>query len=708
MQLSQHQTDNQDIIYTCPMHSEIRQTKSGHCPVCGMSLEPVRLTASDVLDVDYLDMRRRFILALILTLPIFILEMGGHGLHHLVNSGLSAWMQMLLATPVVLWCGLPFFQRGLQSVVTRHLNMFTLIALGVGVSWVYSMVATLFPDWFPEAFRNEQGQVAVYFESAAVISTLVLAGQVLEISARKRTGSAIRALLNLIPESAHRINVNGLIEDVALNQVHPGDILQIRPGEKIPVDGEVIEGQSHVDESMITGEPMPVARGVGARVIGATMNQMGSFVMRAQYVGNDTMLARIVQMVSEAQRSQAPIQRLADKVSGWFVPVVLLIALISFFVWAMYGPTPASSYGLIAAVSVLIIACPCALGLATPMSIMVGVGRGARNGVLIKNAEALEIMEQVNTLVVDKTGTLTEGRPRLTRIVTAPGFEENELLELAAALEYHSEHPLARAIISAARERDIPRVPVSDFNAPTGKGVTAYVNGRALAFGNSKLMQDYGAINDDLFFQADKLRSIGATVMFLSIDAELVALFAVEDPVKSSTPSAIRQLQAYGIEVIMMTGDSKKTAEAIAADLGISRVFAEIGPEDKGRLVDELKQQGKIVAMAGDGINDAPALAKANIGIAMSTGTDVAIETAGITLLQGDLSGIVKARRLSKATMRNIRQNLFFAFVYNFLGVPLAAGILYPFTGLLLSPIIAAAAMSLSSVSVIVNALRLR
>ncbi|QLZ68022.1 copper-translocating P-type ATPase [Legionella sp. PC1000] len=570
------------------------------------------------------------------------------------------------------------------------------------------MVAVLLPGVFPIAFRSQEGVVAVYFEAAAVITTLVLLGQVLELKAREQTGSAIRALLKLAPDSAHRIKNDGSEEEVSLDRINIGDLLRVRPGEKIPVDGEVQEGRSFVDESMVTGEPIPVTKEAGAKVIGATINQTGSFVMKALHVGSDTMLSRIVQMVSDAQRSRASIQRLADTVSGWFVPAVILIAMLSFILWALLGPQPSLSYGLIAAVSVLIIACPCALGLATPMSIMVGVGKGAQSGVLIKNAEALERMEKVNTLVVDKTGTLTEGHPKLTQIVTDQGLNEEEALVLAASLEHQSEHPLAQAIVSAAKEKQLALEPVQDFDAPTGKGVVGKVNGHRVAIGNIKLMQEHGNDNASLFEKADEFRGKGASVMFMAINDKTVALLVVEDPIKSTTPETIRSLQQSGIEIYMLTGDSKKTAEAVAGTLGIKKVVAEIMPEDKSRIISELKEKGLTVAMAGDGVNDAPALARADIGIAMGTGTDVAIESAGITLLHGDLRGIAKARRLSEETMSNIRQNLFFAFIYNILGVPLAAGILYPFTGLLLSPIIAALAMALSSVSVIINALRLR
>lgn len=697
------------VIYTCPMHPEVRQSNPGICPICGMTLEPESITTEEGASPEYLDMRWRFWVGLILTLPIVVLEMGTHGFQHFISANFSNWIQLLLATPVVLWGGWPFFVRGWHSLKTRQLNMFTLIAMGIGVAWAYSMVAVLFPGIFPLAFRSQFGTVAVYFEAAAVITTLVLLGQVLELKAREQTGSAIRALLKLAPESAHRIKEDGGEEEVSLDKVHVGDKLRVRPGEKIPVDGEVLEGRSFIDESMVTGEPIPVTKEAGAKVIGATINQTGSFIMKAMHVGSDTMLARIVQMVSEAQRSRAPIQRLADTVSGWFVPAVILVAVLSFILWALFGfAQPAFSYGLIAAVSVLIIACPCALGLATPMSIMVGVGKGAQSGVLIKNAESLERMEKVNTLVVDKTGTLTEGRPKLTRIVTDDEFDEEAILTFAASIEHQSEHPLATAIVMAAKEKQLSLGRVEDFEAPTGKGVIGKVNGYRIAVGNARLMQEYGSDKLALFEKADELRSKGASVMFMAVDGKTVALLVVEDPIKSTTPETIRELQQSGIEMVMLTGDSKKTAEAVADTLGIKKVVAEIMPQDKSRIVSELRDKGLVVAMAGDGVNDAPALAKADIGIAMGTGTDVAIESAGITLLHGDLRGIAKARRLSEITMSNIRQNLFFAFIYNVLGVPLAAGVLYPITGLLLSPIIAAAAMALSSVSVIVNALRLR
>ncbi|HHF7376111.1 copper-transporting P-type ATPase [Legionella bozemanae] len=692
-------------IYTCPMHPEIRQSGPGHCPVCGMALEPETVSAEKE-NPEYKSMKYRFWLALILSIPVVVLEMGGH-LFHFISANSSAWIQFVLATPVVLWCGLPFFQRGFLSLKTRQLNMFTLIAMGIGVAWVYSAIALLFPGLFPTTFRN-QGVISVYFEAAAVITTLVLLGQVLELKAREQTGGAIRALLSLAPESARRIDQEGNEEEVTLDQVQVGDMLRVRPGEKIPVDGEVLEGISNVDESMVTGESMPINKEAGSKVIGATINQNGSFIMKAEHVGSDTMLSHIVQMVSDAQRSRAPIQRLADTVSGWFVPAVILIAVVAFIVWFFLGPQPSFSYGLLAAVSVLIIACPCALGLATPMSIMVGVGKGAQNGVLVKNAEALEQMEKVNLLVVDKTGTLTLGHPKLTQIISEKKYETDELLALAAALEYQSEHPLANAITTAAKEKQLSFATATDFKAIAGQGIIGKVDGSKIALGNWQLMQEYGSNNTSLVESADELRAQGATVMFMAVDDETIAILAVEDPVKSSTPDAILELQKNEIEIYMLTGDSKKTAESVASRLGIKNVLAEIMPEEKRRIVSELKEKGFIVAMAGDGVNDAPALAIADIGIAMGTGTDVAIESAGITLLHGDLNGIVKAHHLSRATMSNIRQNLFFAFIYNGLGVPLAAGVLYPVTGLLLNPIIAATAMALSSVSVIINALRLR
>ncbi|PJE17686.1 MAG: copper-translocating P-type ATPase [Legionella sp.] len=699
---------NGPVVYTCPMHPEIRQEKPGTCPLCGMGLEPEAISIEETSNPEYLDMSRRFWIALTLSLPVFILAMGEHIFAQWLPISLSMWIQLILATPVVLWCGWPFFQRGWQSLKSHHLNMFTLIAMGTAVAWGYSVIATLLPNLFPLSFRNMDGMVGVYFEAAAVITTLVLLGQMLELKAREKTGGAIRALLKLAPETAHRLQENDQESEIGLEQVLVGDRLRVRPGEKIPVDGELIEGQSNVDESLVTGEPLAVTKKIGDKLIGATINLTGSFVMKAEHVGSDTMLSRIVQMVSDAQRSRAPIQRLADSVSGWFVPIVIFFALLAFILWAIFGPPPAVSYGLIAAVSVLIIACPCALGLATPMSIMVGIGKGAGNGVLIKNAESLERMEKVDTLVVDKTGTLTEGHPKLTRLIPLGNFTEEEILTLAASLENHSEHPLAYAIVTAAHEKNLSLASVNDFEALTGKGVRGTINNQVIAIGTASLMQELGINPQARSSQADELRSEGASVMFMAIDQQIAAILAIEDPIKSTTIAAIKALQNKGIEVVMLTGDNKKTAEAVASKLGIKTVIAEVLPADKSRIVAELQQKNRIVAMAGDGVNDAPALAKADIGIAMGTGTDVAIESAGITLLHGDLHGIVKARHLSESTMKNIRQNLFFAFIYNLLGVPIAAGILYPFIGLLLSPMISAAAMSLSSVSVILNALRLR
>nr|WP_274518104.1 copper-translocating P-type ATPase [Legionella oakridgensis] len=695
-------------VYVCPMHPEVRQAKPGSCPICGMSLELATTASDDIESTEYNDMYLRFWLALILSLPIVVLDMGQHFFAEVISTQHAVWIQMMLATPVVLWCGWPFFQRAGKSFVSKHLNMFTLISIGIGVAWGYSVFAALFPALFPKTFRNAQGMVAVYFEAAAMITTLVLLGQVLELKARKQTGSAIRALLKLTPDVAHRLNEEGHEEETLLYEIQEGDLLHVRPGEKIPVDGEILDGKSHVDESMVTGEPMPVEKNKHSKVIGGTINQTGSFTMKALHVGQDTMLARIVQMVSDAQHSRASIQRLADQVSGWFVPIVLLVALTTFIAWAMVGPEPSFAYGLIAAVSVLIIACPCALGLATPMSIMVGVGEGARNGVLIKDAEALECMEKVDVLVVDKTGTLTEGKPTLTKIITAAGFREEDVLAAAAAVEYNSEHPLAHAIVRAAKEKKLSYSNVTDFEALTGKGVIGIVNAQRVAVGNAKLMEEI-LIGENLFLEsADEWRSEGASVMYVAIADKLAALFVVEDPMKPNTKMAINRLQKQGIYMVMLTGDSRKTAEAVASKLGIQQVEAEVMPEDKNNIIEALKKKHHTVAMAGDGVNDAPALARADIGIAMGTGTDVAIESAGITLLHGDLNGIVKARDLSKMTLHNIRQNLFFAFIYNALGVPIAAGVLYPFFGLLLSPIMAAAAMSLSSVSVIANSLRLR
>jgi P-type Cu+ transporter len=697
-------------IYTCPMHPQIRQIGPGACPICGMALEPELVEATSEPNPELVDMRRRFWLGLALALPVVVLEMGGHfaNLHMIVDATWSNWLQFLFATPVVLWAGWPFFVRGWQSLVTRNLNMFTLIAMGTGVAWLYSVIAIVFPGLFPPAFRGPDGTVAVYFEAAAVITVLVLLGQVLELRAREQTSGAIRALLDLAPKTARRIRADGQEEEVALDAIVVGDRLRVRPGEKVPVDGMIVEGRSALDESMVTGESMPVTKRVGDKVIAGTLNTTGSFVMRAEKVGRDTMLARIVQMVAAAQRSRAPIQRLADQVAGWFVPTVILFAIAAFVAWAMFGPEPRYAYGLVAAVTVLIIACPCALGLATPMSIMVGVGRGAQAGVLIKNAEALERMEKVDTLVVDKTGTLTEGRPKVVAVAPAAGFEESEALRLAASVEQASEHPLAAAIVASARERGLPMSSVSEFDSPTGKGAVGVVDGRRVRLGNAKFLHELGIDTADLDCEAERLRADGATAIFLAVDRKLAAVIAIADPVKPTTSAALKLLGQDGVRVVMLTGDNRTTAQAVARRLGIEDVEAEVLPDQKSAVVVKLRQQGRVVAMAGDGVNDAPALAAADVGIAMGTGTDVAIESASITLLKGDLTGIVRARGLSAATMRNIRQNLFFAFVYNAAGVPIAAGALYPLFGILLSPVIAAAAMALSSVSVVANSLRLR
>jgi Cu+-exporting ATPase len=698
-------------IYTCPMHPEIRQVGPGSCPICGMALEPELATAETGPNPELADMTRRFWIGLALTVPVFVLEMGSHliaGLHMLLGAQLSNWIQLVLATPVVLWAGWPFFERGWASVRTGNLNMFTLIAMGTGVAWAYSIVATLLPGLFPAAFRTMDGAVPVYFEAAAVITVLVLLGQVLELKAREQTGGAIRALLDLAPKRARRMRPDGSDEDIDLGAVVVGDRLRVRPGERVPVDGELIEGRSSVDESMVTGESMPVAKAAGAGLIGGTMNQSGSFVMRADRIGRDTVLARIVGMVAAAQRSRAPIQRLADQVSAWFVPLVIAVAVLAFLAWSIWGPEPRFTFGLIAAVSVLIIACPCALGLATPMSIMVGVGRGARSGVLIKNAEALERFEKVDTIVVDKTGTLTEGNPKVVAVRAAPGQSEAELLRLAASLESASQHPLAAAVVAAASERGLSLAQATDFDAPTGKGVTGAVEGRRLVIGNRRILEEAGIdMAGGLAAEADRLRQQGATVVFVAIDGHAAGAIAIADPIKATTPAALAALRAAGIRVAMLTGDNATTARAVAARLGIVEVEAEVLPEDKGRVVERLRREGRVVAMAGDGVNDAPALAAADVGVAMGTGTDVAIESAGVTLVKGDLSGIARARRLSAATMANIRQNLVFAFVYNAAGIPIAAGVLYPTFGLLLSPVIGAAAMAASSVSVIANALRL-
>ncbi len=697
-------------IWTCPMHPEIRQDHPGVCPICGMALEPATVTADSGPSPELTDMTRRFWIALALSIPVLVLEMGGHifpAMHHFVPMSASVWVQLSLATPVVLWAGGPFFERGWASLRTRNLNMFTLIAMGTGVAWGYSVVATLAPDVFPPAFRSADGMVAVYFEAAAVIIVLVLLGQVLELRARERTSGAIKALLNLAPKTARRIGPHGADEEVSLDLIAVGDRLRVRPGEKVPVDGVVEDGRSSLDESMVTGESMPVTKAKGDKVIGGTLNQTGALIIVADKVGRDTMLARIVQMVAEAQRSRAPIQRMADQVASWFVPVVIAIAVVAFIAWSIWGPEPRFAYGLVAAVAVLIIACPCALGLATPMSIMVGVGRGAGLGVLIKNAEALEHMEKVDTLVVDKTGTLTEGRPAVTSIVAASGFDETELLRLAASVERASEHPLARAIVEAAKDRGVATSDVSDFDSPTGRGALGTVEGRRILLGNARFLSEEGVSTETLAEQADALRRDGATAIFIGVDGKVGGAFAIADPVKQTTPEALAALKAEGIRVVMLTGDNRTTAEAVARRLGIDEVEAEVLPDQKSAVIARLKREGRVVAMAGDGVNDAPALAAADVGIAMGSGTDVAIESAGVTLLKGDLTGIVRARRLSQATMSNIRQNLVFAFIYNVAGVPVAAGVLYPLFGILLSPIIAAAAMALSSVSVVTNALRL-
>lgn len=699
-------------IYTCPMHSQIRRDAPGNCPICGMTLEPLIATAEAQPNHELTDMTRRLWVGLILALPVFVLEMGAHlpwlDLHRFVSPLIVTWIEFVLSTPVVLWAGWPFFERAWASIVNRSLNMFSLIALGTGSAYVYSVVATLAPGIFPIGFRGMGGTVAVYFEAAAVITVLVLLGQVLELRAREQTGGAIRALLNLAPKVARRMTTVGDDEEIALDRVRVGDRLRVRPGDAVPVDGEVLDGASAVDESMVTGESLPAAKASGDKLIGGTVNGTGSLIMRAERIGSDTMLSRIVAMVAEAQRSRAPIQRLADTVAGYFVPAVLGVAAIAFAAWAVWGPAPALAYALIAAVSVVIIACPCALGLATPMSIGVAVGKGAGAGVLIKSAEALELLLKVNVLVVDKTGTLTEGRPRVTVVLSADGMSEAGILEVAAGLERRSEHPLAAAIVAAARDRGIVLSEPSDFTSLTGKGVTGTVGGRVAALGNAKLMADLGVIDVDLAAKADELRADGATALFLSVDGKAAAVIAVADPIKASAAAALERLRADGLRVVMLTGDNGTTARAVARKLGIADVESDVLPADKHRIVRDLKAEGAVVAMAGDGVNDAPALAEADVGIAMGTGTDVAIQSAGVTLVKGDLAGIVRARTLSRLTMRNIRENLVFAFAYNVIGIPIAAGVLYPAFGLLLSPIVAALAMSFSSVSVIANALRLR
>ncbi|MBW1646426.1 MAG: copper-translocating P-type ATPase [Deltaproteobacteria bacterium] len=701
------------IEYTCPMHPEIIQDTPGNCPLCGMALEPKTIVPAAAENPEYDDMRRRFVIGAILTVPLVLVAMRGLlGLDGLIESLVPPsrlnWLEMLLATPVVLWAGWPFFTRGLQSVRNRSLNMFTLIALGVSVAYGYSVAAVVAPGIFPASLRAADGSVAVYFEAAAVIVVLILLGQVLELRARSQTGTAIRRLLDLSPKTARRLEADGTERDIPLEMVQPGDRLRVRPGEKIPVDGVVLAGRSRVDESMISGEPLPVSKEPGDQVVGATVNGKGSLVIRAEKVGSDTLLARIVQMVAEAQRSRAPIQKLADRVAGYFVPAVIVVALAAFAAWYLVGPEPRLAHALIAAVSVLIIACPCALGLATPMSIMVATGKGATMGVLFKNAEAIETLRQVDTLVVDKTGTLTEGKPRLTGVVPASGFTEKELLTAAATLEKGSEHPLGEAIVAGARARNLDLdADVADFSSHTGKGVSGMVAGRRVLLGNQRLLADFG-VPVSLAAAADARRQQGETVIMVAIDGTPAGLLAVADPIKETTPEAVRQLHAEGVRIVMLTGDSRLTANAVAARLGIDEVIAEVLPAAKAAVVQKLQDEGHLTAMAGDGINDAPALALARVGIAMGTGTDVAMESAGVTLVKGDLTGIVRARKLSRATMANIRQNLFFAFIYNSLGVPVAAGVLYPWLGIRLSPVIAAAAMSLSSVSVIVNALRLR
>ena len=697
-------------VYTCPMHPQIRQDHPGNCPICGMTLEPEMPTAETGPSAELVDMTRRFWVGTALAVPVFLLEMGSHlfDFHAFISPQNLNWAQLVLATPVVLWAGWPFFERGAASVVNRSLNMFTLIAMGIGVAWLYSVIATVLPGIFPADMRGMGGAVPVYFEAATVITALALLGQVLELRAREQTSGAIKALLDLAPKTARRIGADGADEEVGIEMIAVGDRLRVRPGEKVPVDGKVIEGRSALDESMVTGESMPVTKEAGDRLIGGTINQSGGLVMEAVQIGQDTLLSRIVQMVAAAQRSRAPIQKLADQVSGWFVPLVIGIAIVAFIAWGIWGPEPRLAYGLVAAVSVLIIACPCALGLATPMSIMVGVGKGATLGLLIKNAEALERLEKVDTLVVDKTGTLTEGKPAVTAIIPANDGGEESLLRLAASLERASEHPLGLAIVNAAKERGLTLSDPTDVDSPVGKGLTGTVEGQQLHIGSAKYLKSVGIDTDTWTDRANELRADGATAILVGIDKQVVGVIGISDPIRKTTPAALAELAQHGIKVVMMTGDNKVTADAVARKLGIDAVEADVMPERKSEVVTRLREQGGIVGMAGDGVNDAPALAAADVGIAMGTGTDVAIESAGVTLLNGDLMGIVKARALSQAVMANIRQNLFFAFAYNAAGVPVAAGVLYPFFGLTLSPAIAAAAMALSSVSVIGNSLRLR
>ena len=707
-----HARPNTQAIYTCPMHPEIRKEGPGSCPICGMALEPLEPAQEEDL-TEYNDMKKRFILGAIFTVPLVVIAMRymffpPGFLERFASERTYNFIEALLATPVVLWAGWPFFKRAWDSLVTRNLNMFTLIGMGVGVSYLYSLVAAFFPQIFPASVKTSEGTVGVYFEAAAVIVVLILLGQVLELKARSQTGAAIKALLGLAPKTARKVLEDGSEKDIPLEKVRKGDLLRVRPGEKIPVDGVVVKGTTSVDESMITGEPLPVVKREGDKVVGATLNTTGTIVMKALRVGNETLLAQIVNMVAEAQRSRAPIQNLADKVAGYFVPAVVLVSMISFVVWLTVGPEPRLAHAVVAAVSVLIIACPCALGLATPMSIMVATGKGANMGVLFKNAEAIERLREVDTLVVDKTGTLTEGKPKVTEVVTLGGINDKTAIFLAASLEKGSEHPLGAAIIEKSRELGIPLTQAEDFKSHTGKGVTAQIDGMEVALGNRALIESIGISLKDAASMAEGLQEQGATVMYLAVNGRLEALICVSDPIKETTPRAIEELHRQGLKIVMLTGDSEKTALHVAGRLNIDKVIAEVLPEDKARYVKEFQEKGSIVAMAGDGINDAPALAQAHVGIAMGTGTDVAMESAGVTLVKGDLMGIVRAIKLSKATMRNIKQNLFFAFVYNSVGVPVAAGVLYPFFGILLSPVIAAAAMSLSSVSVVSNSLRLR
>ncbi|OJZ05936.1 MAG: copper-translocating P-type ATPase [Thiobacillus sp. 63-78] len=702
--------DPSQVEYTCPMHPQVRQMGPGYCPICGMALEPVVATAEAGESPELRDMTRRFWIGLVLTAPVFVLEMGGHlfNIHHVIAQQTSNWVQLVLSTPVVLWAGWPFFTRAVASIRNRSLNMFTLIALGTGAAWLYSIVATLAPQAFPPALRGDDGAVAVYFEAAAVITVLVLLGQVLELRAREKTSGAIKALLGLAPKTAIKVRADGADETVPVDAIQAGDLLRVRPGEKVPVDGELVEGKGNVDESMVTGEAIPVAKTIGSKVTAGTLNQTGGFVMRAEKVGADTLLAQIVHMVASAQRSRAPIQRLADQVSAWFVPVVILIAVLTFVVWLVWGPSPQFSYALVTSVAVLIIACPCALGLATPMSIMVGVGKGAQHGVLIRDAEALERMEKVDTLVLDKTGTLTEGRPRVVHVEPGNGFGADEVLQKLASVERASEHPLAMAIVMDAQARKLQLSPVTDFDSPVGKGVVGTVDGQAVVSGSARFLAEHGIDTASLADSAESQRQQAATVIFVAVAGRLAGYVAIADPIKATTPQALATLKEAGIRIVMLTGDGKTTAEAVGRQLGIDEVVAEVFPEDKAAVVQRLRSEGRVVAMGGDGVNDAPGLSSADVGIAMGTGTDVAMESAGVTLLKGDLMGIVRARTLSHATMNNVRANLALSFAYNTAGIPLAAGVLYPFFGMLLSPAVAAAAMALSSVSVIANSLRLR